>query len=87
MTPEEWSRAACATPEHRDLFVYDVEDVGGMAGVRRVVRAAKEVCAGCPIVQGCLEHALKNFHHGVWGGMTRRERDILRKDRREAAAS
>lgn len=48
--------------------------------------AAKRVCRGCEVVDGCLAWALdNNERHGIWGGLSARERgDILR--RRRAAA-
>lgn len=39
---------------------------------------AKAVCIGCPVVAECLADALDNrTDHGVWGGMTERERRAL----------
>lgn len=43
---------------------------------------AKRVCAGCPVIQQCLNAALERGEsHGVWGGMSYRERRKLMKDR------
>lgn len=42
--------------------------------------AAKAVCAGCRVRQGCLEYAVGNFEqHGVWGGTTPEERVLIRR--------
>jgi WhiB family transcriptional regulator, redox-sensing transcriptional regulator len=41
-------------------------------------RQAKQVCLGCPVIRECLEHALAAEEHGVWGGLTARERAELR---------
>jgi WhiB family redox-sensing transcriptional regulator len=39
------------------------------------VARAKAVCAVCPVVSECLEHALANDEdRSVWGGMTPSER-------------
>jgi WhiB family redox-sensing transcriptional regulator len=39
---------------------------------------ARQVCAACPVRQPCLEYALSNqITHGVWGGLTVRERRPL----------
>jgi len=38
------------------------------------------LCATCPLKFPCLEWALLNDEHGVWGGMTRSQRQQL-KDR------
>jgi WhiB family redox-sensing transcriptional regulator len=50
------------------------------------VAVAKAVCAGCKVRQMCLETALRNRErHGVWGGLTERERARLRGRLRRAA--
>lgn len=44
-------------------------------------RAAKAVCARCPITATCLQDALDDPSlEGVWGGTTEREREHLRRD-------
>jgi Transcription factor WhiB len=41
--------------------------------------AARQVCAACPVRQPCLDYAITNrIVHGVWGGLTERERRALR---------
>ncbi|HKG52476.1 MAG TPA: WhiB family transcriptional regulator [Actinomycetales bacterium] len=43
---------------------------------RRRDEAAKAVCATCPVVRECREHALAvREPYGVWGGMTEQERE------------
>ena len=49
------------------------------------VREAKAVCAQCPVRRECLEFALRlKVAHGVWGGLSERERRTLRRDRHRA---
>lgn len=44
------------------------------------VNAAKAVCGTCFFKQGCLEKALaRREPHGVWGGMSTKDRDALRR--------
>jgi hypothetical protein len=39
---------------------------------------ARQVCAACPVRQPCLDYAISNrIVHGVWGGLTERERRAL----------
>ena len=39
---------------------------------------ARQVCAGCPVRQPCLDYAITNrIAYGVWGGLTERERRAL----------
>ncbi len=45
-------------------------------------REAKKICRGCPVQLECLSYAMDApVDHGVWGGMTERER---RRHRRRA---
>ena len=40
---------------------------------------ARRVCAACPVRQACLDYAITNrISHGIWGGLTERERRALR---------
>ena len=40
---------------------------------------ARQVCAACPVRQPCLDYAMTNrISHGIWGGLTERERRALR---------
>ncbi|MEU6540974.1 WhiB family transcriptional regulator [Streptomyces sp. NPDC047000] len=69
---EEWSEhAACRTADPDELFVEGAAQ-----------NKAKAVCAGCLVRTECLAHALDNrIEHGIWGGMTERERRALLRRR------
>ena len=42
-------------------------------------QVARQVCAACPVRQPCLDYAIANrIVHGIWGGLTERERRALR---------
>lgn len=42
-------------------------------------REAKQVCRGCPVIAECLAYALeRDERHGVWGGLSERERRRLK---------
>jgi WhiB family redox-sensing transcriptional regulator len=48
-------------------------------------KEAKRICRSCPVRRECLSYALETpVDHGVWGGMTERERRSFRR-RQEAA--
>jgi len=48
-------------------------------------KEAKRICRACPVRRECLSYALETpVDHGVWGGMTERERRSFRR-RQEAA--
>ena len=43
---------------------------------------AREICARCPVREACLDYALRNaITHGIWGGVSVRERRALRTRR------
>jgi WhiB family redox-sensing transcriptional regulator len=47
---------------------------------------AKAICEACPVREPCLEHAIVvREKHGVWGGLTERERRRLIRQRRRSA--
>jgi WhiB family redox-sensing transcriptional regulator len=47
-------------------------------------KMAKRICRGCPVRMECLAYAMEEpVDHGVWGGMTERER---RRYRRQAGS-
>lgn len=48
-------------------------------------RQAKAVCATCPVIDACGEHALAvKEDYGVWGGLTEHERQALLARRQRA---
>ena len=52
------------------------------------VEVAQRICAGCPVREDCLEHALEHrIDHGVWGGCSERERRRILKRRRVASGA
>jgi WhiB family redox-sensing transcriptional regulator len=45
-------------------------------------RAAKKICAACPVINECLKYALENGEdEGVYGGMSTWDRRLLMKER------
>ncbi|MFF3492882.1 WhiB family transcriptional regulator [Streptomyces sp. NPDC002795] len=66
-----WDRAACRMADPDELFVEGAAQ-----------SSAKRICGGCVIKTECLAHALdQRIQHGVWGGMTERERRALLRRR------
>ncbi|MCF2131684.1 WhiB family transcriptional regulator [Strepomyces sp. STD 3.1] len=64
-------RAACRTADADRLFVEGTAQ-----------KKAKALCTGCPVRTECLAYALDNhIEHGIWGGMTERERRALLRRR------
>lgn len=49
-------------------------------GHRDEVAKAKAICRRCPIIEQCLADALdRNEQHGTWGGLSKSERQVLRR--------
>ena len=46
-----------------------------------VYALGKTICSGCSLRQQCLEWAVKHEAHGLWGGSTPRERQMMRRKR------
>lgn len=70
----EWQYEGACRETGPDTFFHPE----GERGSRRRARdaAAKLVCAGCPVLAQCREHALAvREPYGVWGGMTEDERE------------
>lgn len=48
---------------------------------------AKTICAGCDVRLECLDYAIETSQrHGVWGGMTPRERRVEARRRMRLGA-
>ncbi|MQA06652.1 MAG: WhiB family transcriptional regulator [Streptosporangiales bacterium] len=51
---------------------------------------SKRLCRECPLQRACLEWALAHSsesRHGVWGGLSERERSALRRRRAASTAA
>ena len=71
--PEWFTYAACAGLP-LDLF-FPERGASGWHTLR-----TKAVCATCPVTAECLQMALdNNERHGIWGGMSVRQRRMLRR--------
>lgn len=71
--PDDWRSAAACRSADPELF-FPVSDFGPS-----LVQAteAKAICARCPVRRQCLAFALRTRQvHGIWGGLTERERHV-----------
>ena len=67
-----------ACRDEGDLLFFHPEGERGPRRRRREA-AAKAVCARCPVIDICREHALASKEaYGVWGGLTAEEREQIR---------
>jgi len=52
-----------------------------LSPVKETVEYARQICIGCPERKLCLDYALENEPHGMWGGLTSNDRKDLQKNR------
>ncbi len=72
----EWQMQAACRDMDSAMFFHPSHERGPAAHARD--KAAKEICAACPVIDACRRHALTvQESYGVWGGLTARERDVI----------
>jgi len=76
----EWQQHAACRGLHADFFFLPDETEHGV-GFTAEIGTVKRMCAGCPVREDCLEHAIRHEEHGIWAGTTARERKGLRRER------
>jgi hypothetical protein len=76
--PEWFERAACRG--YADEHGGPARDAVFFSARGQSTKPAVAICADCPVRQDCLDHALAaNVKHGIWGGLSTRERKRLRR--------
>lgn len=76
------AEAACRTVDPELFFTADLRTGRWSRQQKATIDEAKDVCAGCPVQEQCLAHAMDTRQAGIWGGTTEGERDALRRTRR-----
>ena len=72
---EPWMSRGSCLGEDSEVFYPSV-------GRSDASKAAKKVCARCPVRVRCLDFAMRhNEEFGVWGGLTARQRRSLRREK------
>ena len=74
---KEWQdKAACKGPNHAIFF--PPSRLERRIDKRQREARAKEICEQCPVLRQCRDHAIAiGEQHGIWGGLTARERKEL----------
>lgn len=82
LPPEVWERGLCHSHPDPDIF-YPHRDASTYS---QVANEAKAICRGsdpdttCPIILECLLYSLvRDDKFGIWGGLSARERNALRR--------
>lgn len=72
----EWQHSGACRVLPTEMFFHPDGERGPSRRNRE--NAAKVVCASCPVIQQCREHALNvQEPYGIWGGLTEDERLII----------
>lgn len=72
----DWQLSGACRDANPMLFFHP-ENERGPARLKRA-DAAKKVCATCPVLRQCREHALTSREpYGVWGGLSEDDREAL----------
>jgi len=57
-------------------------EVGRNRATPRISQEARDACAKCPVVEPCREWAIHHELYGFQGGLTEKERGVIRRDKR-----
>jgi len=77
---EDWMLEGACVYADTDLFF----PVGLSMKAMKQANEAKAVCMDCPVVNECLEYAIRtNQDSGIWGGTTEEERKSIRRQYRK----
>lgn len=80
--PGEWAEHAACKGEPADVFFPRHARHGRRGRDNSVYRTARSICAACPVRAECLTHAIAHDErHGMWGGHTPEERDVMPGER------
>jgi WhiB family redox-sensing transcriptional regulator len=80
----EWQLVGACRDADPTLFFHPEGERGPAR--RNRDSAAKMICATCPVMAQCREHALAvREPYGVWGGLTEDDREAIYANRRHAA--
>jgi len=79
---DEWAWQEESNCKNVDSELFFLEPLLRGKQKREKERKAKEVCKGCPVVNECLQHAMRTPEYfGVWGGTTADERNHILQQR------
>lgn len=78
--PKDYEEPACASTNSDVFFSKDPDEPGYTKyQVETQQNFAKKICARCIHITECAEWGIKNEIYGVWGGLTPKERQKLRR--------
>jgi hypothetical protein len=75
--PEQFESPSCATVGGDFWFPDSILEGGSPADAA----FAKSICNRCPHLKECAEWGIYKEAHGIWGGLTNRDRQLVRSRR------
>lgn len=80
--PWEFENPSCAGVGV-DLFYRNDADLYGKESLSILeLNQIKSICMSCPCLSECAEWGVSRERWGIWGGMTPKERELIRRRRR-----
>ena len=77
---ESWMLEGACSSMDSDLFF----PIGSSMKAMKQANEAKAICLECPVVNECLDYAIRtNQDSGIWGGTTEEERKSIRRHYRK----
>lgn len=70
--------AACINLDTELFFTPESNTPGAQVENLDTIR---RMCAGCPVLSECYEHAIRYEQYGVWAGLTPSQRALIRKEK------
>lgn len=77
--PWEFQNAPCTEVGVNAFFAQDYDDPHSNGTTDSQFRDAKKVCSTCEYKTDCALWGIANETHGVWGGLTPKERNRMKK--------
>jgi WhiB family redox-sensing transcriptional regulator len=79
--PEWQARASCAGSSPDLWFPDMMADGGTQRAASDLYEEARKVCAGCEVRYECLEWGMSDVDFGLYGGLSPKERRLLKAER------
>jgi WhiB family redox-sensing transcriptional regulator len=77
LTTMEWATSAACRGAQREAF-YPPNSIERREERLEREAVAKRICAGCAVLDECLDLAVRNHEiHGIWGGLNEEERRVF----------
>jgi hypothetical protein len=82
---DDWRQEAACRPGTGVELAWFFPDKTDTFHNRDLEANAKATCQSCPVRQACLEWALPRDEHGIFGGLTAKERSSLKRRQQRAS--